>query len=161
MKIFLKLDLKNNQHPTKHLQSAWNKYGEENFEFTILEEVENGLQFQKEQEYLNKYRPFDNHIGYNTLRHSTWETAAIQTKFLCGNCSNRNRYYIKRSSGEKMPIPKLDWNYCSEFCGRYQDEDFYDSEEWDWRKSQYEYKQINDWDGDDFLAHEWDERMSK
>lgn len=31
--------LKHNKHKNKHLQSAWNKYGEENFEFTMVEEM--------------------------------------------------------------------------------------------------------------------------
>ena len=33
-----KKDLSNNSHGNTHLQNSWNKYGESNFEFTVLEE---------------------------------------------------------------------------------------------------------------------------
>jgi group I intron endonuclease len=36
-----KTKLKNNKHENKHLQNAWNLYGEQNFKFYIIEEVEN------------------------------------------------------------------------------------------------------------------------
>lgn len=32
-----KSDLNNNRHHNKHLQNAWNKYGEDNFRFEIIE----------------------------------------------------------------------------------------------------------------------------
>ena len=34
-------DLKNQKHCNSHLQNAWNKYGENNFLFEIIEIVEN------------------------------------------------------------------------------------------------------------------------
>jgi predicted GIY-YIG superfamily endonuclease len=54
-------------HDNTYLQNAWNKYGENNFEFSILEEVELKEQFVKEQEWINKLNPFDEN-GYNILR---------------------------------------------------------------------------------------------
>lgn len=47
--------LRRGSHKNTHLQNAWNKYGEDNFIFTILEtcEVENCL--EREQIYLNKF----------------------------------------------------------------------------------------------------------
>lgn len=44
-------ELRKNIHHNIHLQRAFNKYGEENFEFIILEECENT--FEREQELLN------------------------------------------------------------------------------------------------------------
>lgn len=35
-----KRDLNNNKHCNKHLQSAWNKYGKDNFIFSVLEQCE-------------------------------------------------------------------------------------------------------------------------
>ena len=35
-----KSSLRHNRHYSSYLQNAWNKYGEENFEFIILEECE-------------------------------------------------------------------------------------------------------------------------
>lgn len=50
--------LQDNKHSNNHLQNAWNKYGEENFEFSVLEKVgdEDNL-LDKEQEYLDKEDP--------------------------------------------------------------------------------------------------------
>lgn len=53
-----KRELNTNRHHNKHLQNAWNKYGEGNFGFEIIEEVRNRkLLFQKEQHYLNERTP--------------------------------------------------------------------------------------------------------
>ena len=58
--------LKNNKHPNSHLQNAYNKYGDENFEFTILEVTDTKiLALEKEQYFLDKYKSYDNQIGYN------------------------------------------------------------------------------------------------
>jgi group I intron endonuclease len=51
-------ELRNNKHKNKHLQSAYNKYGKENFTFSVIEELksENSL-ITKEQYYINRYCP--------------------------------------------------------------------------------------------------------
>ena len=41
------------KHCNKHLQYAWNKYGEDNFEFSILEECEENQLINREQYYLD------------------------------------------------------------------------------------------------------------
>jgi hypothetical protein len=51
-------NLNRNVHPNKHLQSAWNKYGAESFEFNIIEETINLTSSELlkiEQNYLDKY----------------------------------------------------------------------------------------------------------
>ncbi len=51
-----------NKHPNKHFQSAWNKYGKENFKFKILEYVSDKRKLiQKEQYWINKFKL----ISYN------------------------------------------------------------------------------------------------
>jgi len=59
-------DLKKNKHTNKHLQFAWNKYTEKNFNFQILELVldEDSLKLI-EQKWINKTKCFDGNIGYN------------------------------------------------------------------------------------------------
>lgn len=53
-------------HPNKHLQSAWNKYGKENFIFEIVEEVKDEFWLRpREQAWINRFNSCDNHIGYN------------------------------------------------------------------------------------------------
>src|SRR5688572_29474071 len=75
--------LRNGVHKCKHLQNAWNKYGESNFTFEIIEYIE--LEFEdksqlagylnnKEQYYLNKLLFADENnnkfheLGYNHRR---------------------------------------------------------------------------------------------
>jgi group I intron endonuclease len=47
-----KEDLRANRHHSDYLQRAWNKYGEENFEFKIIETCEPNLLKEREDFYL-------------------------------------------------------------------------------------------------------------
>ena len=56
--------LRNNIHPNRHLQNAWNKYGEESFLFEIAETIENDeMILQREQYWMDVF--FDAHKCYN------------------------------------------------------------------------------------------------
>lgn len=58
-------DLRGNNHHNRHLQGAWNKYGESNFQFSILEEcLENQLN-EKEQYWIEYYDSYNPEHGYN------------------------------------------------------------------------------------------------
>lgn len=58
--------LENNCHKNPYLQKAWQKYGSESFIFEILEIVDDrSVLLDKEQEWLDKLRPFKKGIGYN------------------------------------------------------------------------------------------------
>lgn len=62
-----KNELRKGTHHSKHLQKAWDKYGEEAFEFVVIEEFyinDKEDKFNKEQIYLDKLQPFDDK-GYN------------------------------------------------------------------------------------------------
>jgi len=56
-------NLKNNKHENNFLQNAFNKYGEENFSFEVLEET-NDL-FNREQYWIDTLNPCNHNIGYN------------------------------------------------------------------------------------------------
>lgn len=58
--------MRTNKHPNTHLQGAYNKYGEENFEFSILYfgESLNDIR-DKEQEYINTFDVCNKEKGYN------------------------------------------------------------------------------------------------
>lgn len=58
-------DLRRNKHHNKHLQSAWNKYGEESFVFDIIEQCENYR--EREQFWIDTLQPYKRGIGYNNL----------------------------------------------------------------------------------------------
>ena len=59
-------DLRRNSHYNPRLQRAWNKYGEEDFDFIVLEEVKDKKQVVvREQYYLDYYTCYNKKIGYN------------------------------------------------------------------------------------------------
>jgi group I intron endonuclease len=53
-------------HRNPRLQNYWDKYGEEAFEFQILEETPDYL--AREQFYLDRLRPYEREIGFNYRR---------------------------------------------------------------------------------------------
>lgn len=60
--------LKNNKHPNPHLQASWNKYGEENLIFEIIEEIENSIKellCEREQYWNDFYDSSNREKGYN------------------------------------------------------------------------------------------------
>lgn len=56
-------DLVKNNHINPKLQHAWNYHGKNAFEFTIVEIVDETKLFEREQFYLDTFKP--NQIGYN------------------------------------------------------------------------------------------------
>ena len=61
--------LKKGKHHSCHLQLAWNKYGEQNFKFEILEEVSNPLHLVSyEQVYLDYHKCYEDERGYNICK---------------------------------------------------------------------------------------------
>ena len=58
-----KSELTNNYHYNAHLQSAWNKYGEDNFDFSIIEECDLNQLNDREIYWVSKYDSYKN--GYN------------------------------------------------------------------------------------------------
>jgi group I intron endonuclease len=61
-----KTELRNKKHHSKHLENAWHAHGEENFQFKVLEEVENIQDLiNKEQYYLDFYKSYREENGYN------------------------------------------------------------------------------------------------
>ena len=49
--------LRHQYHSNAHLQNAWNKYGEENFYFTVLEKCTEEERFSREQYYVDTLHP--------------------------------------------------------------------------------------------------------
>lgn len=49
--------LRRNSHSNKHLQNSYNKYGENNFIFSIVEECEKDKLIELEQKYIDTLRP--------------------------------------------------------------------------------------------------------
>lgn len=55
----------NYNSPNKHLQRAWNKYGEDNFEFTIICECDESQLNTMEEYYIFELMTYDLDFGYN------------------------------------------------------------------------------------------------
>jgi len=52
-------------HSNQHLLSAWGKYGEESFDFSILQEVEEEVLLDVEQQVIDESGCLDRKVGYN------------------------------------------------------------------------------------------------
>lgn len=63
--------LRRDNHDNSYLQNAWNKYDEEDFVFSILEECEADKLAQQEQHWMDYYRCYDRRYGYNINPSST------------------------------------------------------------------------------------------
>ncbi|MFA5349355.1 MAG: GIY-YIG nuclease family protein, partial [Candidatus Paceibacterota bacterium] len=58
-------DLRINKHCNKHLQSAYNKYGESSFEVKVLKFCSEKNLIKQEQIFMNKYQTTSPGCGYN------------------------------------------------------------------------------------------------
>jgi len=72
-------NLSSNTHCNDNLQADWNKYGKDNFEFSILQEVSLENQFTSEQYYIDQIKPFGN-IGYNISKKSCRKVVKCKDK---------------------------------------------------------------------------------
>lgn len=61
-------DLKYNKHDNNYLQKSWNKHGQENFIFIVLEFCLNVELTCKEQWWIDKLEVYNRDIGYNIRR---------------------------------------------------------------------------------------------
>jgi len=145
--------LKNNCHYNTHLQNAWNKYGEDNFEFEVLEECEDAKQFEIEQQYLDKYKPFGEN-GYNI---AIQVDDPFKREPIIKECEACGREFETYYNNQK---------YCSIECQPLRPNEFdYWYPDWKFncrfRNSRYDLKDVSDWDVEDFYANWWDDMMEK
>lgn len=78
-----KSKLRRGCHSNSYLQNAWNKYGEDAFEFSVLKKVPTNQQFIEEQRYLDKKKPFGKR-GYNLSKSAAGQP--VERKSLNGIC---------------------------------------------------------------------------
>lgn len=133
--------LNEKKHHSKKLQNAWNKYGQDNFEFIIMATVDNINNLRDiEQKFINDMQPFYNgtKIVTGALRNITCE--------ICG--TNFDTFGPAK--------------YCSDCKSEMADEFFSNKSAYRWRYSNYETKlDYNDWTDDDWMAYAWDHAMEK
>lgn len=88
-----KSDLRLDKHQNKHLQAAWKKYGEESFEFEIVEYCSLEVLLKREQYYIDLYDTYK--LGFNRM-----PLAA----------SPRGRKYTEEEKVRRALSRKTSWN---------------------------------------------------
>ena len=104
-----KSDLRRNNHVNIHLQSAWNKYGEESFMFSIIELCDQSVICDRERYYIAQYNTLFGEHGYNLTVGG--EGAPTSNKrvihLLSGNIYNSVREAAKYNN--VADITMIDW----------------------------------------------------
>lgn len=96
--------LKNNKHSNKILQNSWNKYGQNQFKFEIIEFCIPELCREREQHYLNILQPFYP-IGFNICKNSL-----NNIKTIVKSTNTQNRDLINLNSHLQKSILQFDLN---------------------------------------------------
>ena len=107
-----KYNLKNNNHANIHLQLSWNKYGEENFIFEILEKINNNTEnikevlLMREQYWIDITNCTNRNFGYNICLKSS---SRLGSKNSIQGVENVKNGLIKRweNSKDKTHISTL------------------------------------------------------
>ena len=87
--------LRHNKHENAHLQSAWNKYGEEAFQWFVIEYCDNEYLTQKEQESIDLFG-----AEYNITRKVERNILSKESRIKQGN--TRRKLHAEG---------KLEWNF--------------------------------------------------
>lgn len=103
-------------HNNKHLQNAWNKYGEDSFEFLVIEEVSDINELRnRETYYLQSTKCTNPDIGYNLLDNANiglgvQASTEIRQKIsvACSGDKNGN-YGRKHTEEEKVRMRDNRW----------------------------------------------------
>ncbi len=86
--------LNDNKHDNEPLQRSWNKYGQDNFTIWCLETCSPEITLEREQYYLDTYRPFaDEFGGFNIAHHAN---AAMKGR-------KHSEETIEKMTGENNP----------------------------------------------------------
>ncbi len=92
--------LRHNKMTNAHFQSAFNKYGESNFQFSIIETFENPTkEFLNEREdyWMSFYKSMDRKFGYNKQESIPKFIKRFEhTKSLVSTIEERHKYYINK-----------------------------------------------------------------
>ena len=89
--------LRHKKHKNPHLQNAWNKYGENNFEFSLIENCGINEIFNREQYYIDTLKP-----EYNILQNA-------------GTVLGYKHTQKTKEKISKLQTGKLHWNYIGEY----------------------------------------------
>lgn len=68
------------EHSNEHLVSAWNKYGENSFEFSVIEECKKDILIEREQHWMDFYKAMDREFGYNKTKAQPFSHFSEETR---------------------------------------------------------------------------------
>lgn len=92
-----KAELNSNTHTNEHLQNAWNMYGSENFNFSVLEFCEPQVKFDKKQYYIDTYQVCDRKYGFNIAEIAGIPTLSPESRQKQSESLKRNTKFIETS----------------------------------------------------------------
>ena len=88
--------LRNGRHHSRYMMRSWVKYGDEQFTFSVLETCHESKVLEREQWYLDTFRPYDPTIGFNNS-----QTAESNAGF---KMSEESKERIRQSAKNKPPM---------------------------------------------------------
>lgn len=99
--------LRRGDHPNGHLQAAFTKYGEQSFDYKLLEVCDKEILLSREQFYLDALRPEYNicRVAGNTLGYKHEDEARV--KMSIANAGNKRHLGKKHSAETKKLISEL------------------------------------------------------
>lgn len=96
-----KNQLNNNKHCNIYLQNEWNLFGSNKFKFEIICTCNEKDRFMLEQDYLDKYLPFNrNGNGYNIQESSSYKK---EPNIKIYKCKSNEDYYMIKANGCMFP----------------------------------------------------------
>lgn len=101
------------EHKNSHLQSAWNKYGKENFEFEIIEECEKELLSAMEHYWATILRVHEDEYGYNIKpthpygRYSHSKETVVKIQATRRRTAEKRGYWFSEKDKAKMSKSSL------------------------------------------------------
>ena len=101
-----KATLRGGYHSNSYLQNAWNKYGEENFRFIILYKCNEETLLEKEQLYIDNYKPEYN-IMLEAKRSKVTDIIRQHISEGVRRAINEGRIPINPMMGKKMTLEHL------------------------------------------------------
>lgn len=99
-----KYELNNNTHDNDYLQKSWNKYGADNFEFSIIEVCDIEELDDKECYYISLYNTFDKKYGYNLVYGGGVNRMISEDTREKLRQANKRRRLFPNMSGESNPM---------------------------------------------------------
>jgi hypothetical protein len=101
-----KNDLLNKKHHSKHLQRAWDLYGENEFSFEILESnLDNNLLIERENYWISFFRSSERRYGFNILNNARTRLGIKHSKKtknkISKNSFSKGKFYENSIHGSK------------------------------------------------------------